>query len=558
VIDHFILPEQGQYLVMDFVDGETLDTLLQREESLPLEKAIVWIEQVCDALDYLHTHEPPVLHRDIKPANIRITPKGQAMLVDFGLVKISDPHLKTTIGARAITPGYSPPEQYGLGTTDARSDLYALGATLYRLVTGRDPLESVQRIAGEALLPVREINPRVSPALAQVIERSLSMDSDQRYQSAGELRTALRSGLATPAVPPPPAPTPVRDYRTRDVELPPASQARPAPIVRTVVAPAGSEYPVTPYAGVPPAAVGPTARQGGQASGSRNKWLIGAGVAILLVICLLGAMILGGGLALGRRSLAQSTATAQAQATAISQLQMTSTALQMAGVKAANTDTPVAAVVASATRPPSTTQPASPTRPAATVTRSVNTGATASAQATERARNNELATLTAYRELLYGPRSGRLVHDSDDFLESTPSTPGIRNFDAEIKFMNPYPLSTGSWGYGMIFRSEGGNRQFRVHLDSKKNWDLTLNTGSGDGQTLKEGTFAGINTSENGSNLIRVIAKEDRGWLYINDALVAELDLSGRYAGSVYGFIYDEIAGEITPYEDFTVWKLAK
>jgi len=131
VIDHFNIPGQGQYLVMDFIEGEDLQAMLDQTGG-PLDEATVlpWIEQVCDALEYMHSQNPPVIHRDIKPANIKITPQGQAILVDFGIAKTFDPNLATTQGARAVTPGFSPNEQYGQGRTDARTDVYALGATL--------------------------------------------------------------------------------------------------------------------------------------------------------------------------------------------------------------------------------------------------------------------------------------------------------------------------------------------------------------------------------------------------------------------------------------------
>src|SRR5512136_1921134 len=97
VTDHFILPGQGQYLVMDFVEGDDLASILRQRGAVPPEQAIAWIMQVADALSYLHTRQPPVVHRDIKPANIRITPDGRAMLVDFGLVKIYNAQMRTTL-----------------------------------------------------------------------------------------------------------------------------------------------------------------------------------------------------------------------------------------------------------------------------------------------------------------------------------------------------------------------------------------------------------------------------------------------------------------------------
>jgi serine/threonine protein kinase len=195
VTDHFSLPNQGQYLVMDFVEGEDLETRVLTQGVVPVEQALAWIIQVADALEYLHGQSPPVIHRDIKPANIRITPGGKAMLVDFGLVKVSAPNLMTTQGARAISPGYAPPEQYGQGRTDARTDIYGLSSTLYRLVTGCDPTESVRRISGDAQLSVEQVNTKTPRQLSQAIERGMALDPIDRYQSAKEFKTVLKNLL---------------------------------------------------------------------------------------------------------------------------------------------------------------------------------------------------------------------------------------------------------------------------------------------------------------------------------------------------------------------------
>ncbi len=203
VTDHFSIEGMGQYLVMDFVEGEDLATLVQREGRLPVDEALKWIQQVADALVYLHSRQPPVVHRDIKPANIRITPDGRAVLVDFGLVKLYDPGLRTTIGARAITPGYAPPEQYGRGgSTDVRTDIYALAATLYTLLTGREPLESVQRMSGEQIPPAHRLNSQVDPNIGQAIERSMELDPVNRFQTAAAFKAALVEPVATMIVEP--------------------------------------------------------------------------------------------------------------------------------------------------------------------------------------------------------------------------------------------------------------------------------------------------------------------------------------------------------------------
>lgn len=192
VTDYFFIPGKGQYLVMDFVEGEDLQAMLNRLGALPEPQVLNWISQICDALAYLHSQSSPIIHRDIKPANIKIRPDGRAILVDFGIAKVYDPHLATTIGAKAVTPGYSPPEQYGGGTTDARSDIYALGATLYHLLTGQQPPESVQRMVASASLPLpRQLNRQISPMAEQAILKAIEVATDRRFQSVDELRAAL-------------------------------------------------------------------------------------------------------------------------------------------------------------------------------------------------------------------------------------------------------------------------------------------------------------------------------------------------------------------------------
>ncbi len=199
VIDYFTIPGKGQYLVMDYVEGQDLQTLVETNNApLSPEQACEWMLQVCQALEYLHTQNPPIIHRDIKPANIRITPHQRAILVDFGIAKVFDPQQKTTTGARAVTPGYAPCEQYGRGRTDERSDIYALGATLYYLLTATQPLESVQRVVNDELPMPREINPQVPASLEAVILKAMHIDPAKRYQSVTEFEQALSLCMAEP------------------------------------------------------------------------------------------------------------------------------------------------------------------------------------------------------------------------------------------------------------------------------------------------------------------------------------------------------------------------
>jgi formylglycine-generating enzyme required for sulfatase activity len=195
VTDHFILAGQGQYLVMDFIEGDDLQTLLDQQGSAFAEpQAVEWTTQICDALTYLHSQNPPIIHRDIKPSNIKIAPNGKAMLVDFGIAKVYDPTALTTTGARAVTPGYSPQEQYVRGSkTDARSDIYALGATLYALLTAQEPFESIERSMGKTMPMPRTLNPKIAPHVESAILRAMELKPDQRFQTADELKTTLHN-----------------------------------------------------------------------------------------------------------------------------------------------------------------------------------------------------------------------------------------------------------------------------------------------------------------------------------------------------------------------------
>lgn len=192
VTDHFVLEKQGQYLVMDFIEGEDLESMVERLGPISEDTAVGWFLQISSALDYLHRQPAPIIHRDIKPANIKITPEGRAILVDFGIAKFYGHDRVTMDGAKAVTPGFSPLEQYH-ASTDRRSDIYSLGSTLYTVVTGELIPESTRLALGEAtLIPPRQIQPDLSQALEAVILKSVEIHPEQRYQSASELLQALK------------------------------------------------------------------------------------------------------------------------------------------------------------------------------------------------------------------------------------------------------------------------------------------------------------------------------------------------------------------------------
>lgn len=278
VIDHFYIPDQGQYLVMDYIEGEDLKSMLDRLGRLPESMVVNWIGQITDALAYLHRQPQPIIHRDIKPSNIKVRPDGSAVLVDFGIAKLYDIHLATTVGAKAVTPGYSPPEQYGGGNTDVRSDIYALGATLYHLLTGRTPPESVQRVVDSTIMqPPREINDEISPDVEYAIMKSVELSTDRRYQNVGDLKYDLTTPLRVPS----PKPAPEADKSPADPNATITLQERPTTAIppEQLIPPASIPTPP------PPAA--PAAQPSTKGKFPVLWVAIGGGALVLLLLAVL-------------------------------------------------------------------------------------------------------------------------------------------------------------------------------------------------------------------------------------------------------------------------------
>ncbi len=193
VYDHFVLGELGQYLVMDYIEGEDLRQRMERVGTITEDDAVQVGASICDALAYLHSRKPAILHRDIKPGNVKITPEGHIFLVDFGLAKVfQGTGQATSTGARAMTPGYSPAEQYGTARTDPRTDIYSLGATLYASLCGVIPEDGLARAMDNAqLTPLRKRNTKVSRRIATAIEKAMSVDPSDRYQNAEDFKNVL-------------------------------------------------------------------------------------------------------------------------------------------------------------------------------------------------------------------------------------------------------------------------------------------------------------------------------------------------------------------------------
>jgi len=172
--------EDSFIIVMDYIEGNSLNHRLKEYGAQPQENVIQWSIELCDVLGYLHSRTPAIIYRDMKPANVMLKPDGHITLIDFGTAKeFKEFNVKDTISFGTI--GYAAPEQFG-GKTDARTDVYCLGATMYHLVTGKDPSAPPYEIR-----PIREINPALSNGLERIIQKCIQREPDKRYQSCAEL-----------------------------------------------------------------------------------------------------------------------------------------------------------------------------------------------------------------------------------------------------------------------------------------------------------------------------------------------------------------------------------
>jgi serine/threonine protein kinase len=187
VSDHFT--EGGNlFLVMEYVQGETLTArLIRSQNGLSEARVLIWAKQLCNVLSYLHNQSPPVVFRDLKPDNVMVTSDGVIKLIDFGIARLFDRGRQSSDTLKMGTPGYAPPEQYGgRGQTDARSDIYALGATLHHLLTGIDP-----QLTPFTFEPLRNLNPGISRRTSRAVMKALALKPADRFQTVNEMQDAL-------------------------------------------------------------------------------------------------------------------------------------------------------------------------------------------------------------------------------------------------------------------------------------------------------------------------------------------------------------------------------
>lgn len=192
-LDHPALPrivdviedEESLCIVMDYIEGETLLQILKTRGTAEQETVVSWMLDVCDAITHLHSFDPPIIYRDMKPSNVMLTRDQRIKIVDFGIAKDYREGLEDTqpLG----TKGYASPEHWSK-RTDVRSDVYSIGATMYHLLTGKDPSQPPYH-----MVPIRQINKDLSSGLEKILIKATASDPDERYQSVADLANALES-----------------------------------------------------------------------------------------------------------------------------------------------------------------------------------------------------------------------------------------------------------------------------------------------------------------------------------------------------------------------------
>jgi eukaryotic-like serine/threonine-protein kinase len=299
--------DERHYLVMDFVRGEDLEDIVKRDGMISEAQTLVWADQICDVLELLHHQDPPIIFRDMKPSNIMIERDGGGVkLIDFGIAKVF--HQTNLRGTQIGTPGYAPPEQYQ-GIAGVESDVYALGATLHHLLTGRDPRDFPMEQF--RFPPVRSLNPAVSERTSAAIARATQPRMEDRFHAIADLRAALVPAAAParprqktqpiPAnVPSMPLPPPARPPAQPPVAVArPNAAAQPQAAQQTSAMPTAQPQP------------GPQAQQPTKPKRSW-RWPIAGIMFTLIAIALIAATVITlPGISVDLPRISESTATAQ-------------------------------------------------------------------------------------------------------------------------------------------------------------------------------------------------------------------------------------------------------
>ncbi len=528
------------YIIMRYIEGETLRDIMQREGQMPLQRVINLIAPVVAALDYAHSQG--VIHRDIKPSNIMVSRTGSIFLTDFGLARtVGGNGGLTATGMIMGTPDYMSPEQArGVGNIGAPTDIYALGIVIYQMLTNVLPFEAESTLGMlyarliEPPKPPRTFRPDLSPAVEAVLLKALDREPARRYQRAGEMLEALVASMqaadnqATFVVSRPSAPhtAPQQPGVPPTIVTPPRSipPASPAPYPHPPGTPVTGDTVVTHRDGsdiphpssaemfTPPATPAlpsatpalPSAKR----QGSGLKWIgIGCGVFVLLMACGIGSLFFFAGFVPDEPPVLVTPDTTPA------------------AIFPFGTETPVDAEPF--TSPPLVGDSSADGQP----------------------------------QFVYTTLNIPLVHDDDDFIESYKAGLSLTNFIVEAEFTNPYSPTEGNWDYGFLFRDTGSDEAYRLMVTSDQRWILILRS-AGEFKQIDSGALTNVRTDGNATNWLRLEVNQGSATLSVNDVSVtSSLDLSDKIeagdVGVATGFLQNsEIPDAVTQVSNFLIWSL--
>jgi serine/threonine protein kinase len=444
-VTDFFEEDNRHFLVTAYVEGDTLDEYLKRIPASNTEKEILtWAVELCDVLINLHSQKPPIIHGDIKLHSIIKTRTGKFVLTDRGIGKLIA--IATGSAALVVSPPYAPIEQYR-GKSDTRTDIYALGATLYQLLSGRQIPDAQQR----PLARVEPLGRKRSPATQRVILKAIAEQPAERYQSTAEMKQDVQLALQALLEPP------------------------PGPWERLLEGLSGL----------------------GRWCWRQRWWLL---VTFLLIAC-------------------------------------------------------VAIIMPNLPQPPTLA-------PSPTVTSLPTPIAWPDGIGVLSGAPPQIGELSQEAKPVYGPKQGELVTVIQDSISDYGRGQRLRDFAIGIRFYNPPDASSHSWDYGIGFRDNEKDRQYRLYIRSDKKWTFYLYGGSvWDTLSASSGAADRLDVTATGSNHILLVAKENQGYLFVNKEFVTNLDLN-RYVerGSLWigtpflseEFVYDRHIR----FEDLIIWSL--
>ena len=583
------------YLVMRFMPGGSLSDKLENGP-ISIEESAEILQRLGSALD--RAHSQGIIHRDLKPGNVLFDQYDDAFLADFGIVRVtgSDSNL-TASGSLVGTPMYMSPEQvYGDKELDGRSDIYALGIILFQMLTGHLPYEAdtpAKLMMKHILDPVPDLltdRPDLPPEAEVVVSKALSKDREDRFDTASDFSAALSTITRE---------MPVSDDLQKQLaniqaDITPEKNKTTASGTPVDQAPPELADDVLEDMGLP--ASKEKSPVTGDSSSSERKnlvWVL-VMVAVLLVACMglcaiaaiavsqmegKGAFNEFGTAVSGEFSEDGEVATVAAfplldpdeiaAATKTADLIATREQLVINATTDAN-NTPV--------EQPTETgaiDPAEATRNSLIATRNAAVGATPAdatpadttpveSSAAEATRDALIATRAAAAgefpiTAVFGPANGALLHEADSTIEMDYTGVNLSNFIARATVLNPYSTNTGSWDFGIVFRQETVDKELRLVIRSDGLWNLNNRGDEGD-SFIQDGTVSEyLNLNEDGSNEITLVAFDELGLFFLNGQLISKLDLSGQdeFGEVALGtgfYTSNKQAGEVTGYEDFTVW----